>query len=98
MTIPFLDFLRKKAKPKTPKAPRVKAAAAAEKLPGARLSKTVMPNTTRTIAPHEEFDETPPESQPRVYSLGSKTHDLPPAVALALEPRVERVISLELSE
>jgi predicted regulator of Ras-like GTPase activity (Roadblock/LC7/MglB family) len=45
-----------------------------------------------------------PYSNPRTIAFGATTpggtraHDLPPAVALALEPRVERVIALELAD
>ena len=44
----------------------------------------------------------PPPAAPRTVSFASpapaKPRDLPPAVALALEPNVERVISLELAD
>ena len=44
----------------------------------------------------------PPASSPRTISFAApappKPRDLPPAVALALEPNVERVISLELAD
>jgi predicted regulator of Ras-like GTPase activity (Roadblock/LC7/MglB family) len=44
----------------------------------------------------------PPPASPRTISFASpapaKPRDLPPAVALALEPNVERVISLELAD
>ena len=99
MTIPFLNYFKKTATPKAPAAART-GNSSVDKLHGARLSKTVMPNTTRTVAPREEFETVPPPSpQPRVYSLGAKAPaQLPPAVALALEPTVERVISLELRD
>src|SRR5450755_2661423 len=101
MTIPFLNFFKKATTPRPQPVARPGYSSTAEKTSGARLSKTVMPNTTRTIAPQEEFESVPPPvAQPRVYSLGAKKQpvDLPPAVALALEPRVERVISLELKD
>jgi len=81
---------------------------------GERLSKTVMPNATRTIAPQDPLqaaatNTTAPsgaiaaKSGPRMISLGAtqpsrQTKDLPPAIALALEPKVERAISLQLSD
>jgi len=85
-----------------------------EKGAGERLSKTVMPNTTRTIPVQEPLQAaatisglpntiTATKTGPRMVSLGAtqsarKTEDLPPAIALALEPKVERGISLQLSE
>ncbi len=100
MTIPFLNYFKKTAAPKAQTAPGRSGNASIDKLHGARLSKTVMPNSTRTVAPREEFETVPPPApQPRVYSLGAKAPaELPPAVALALEPTVERVISLELRD
>ncbi|MDQ2919158.1 MAG: roadblock/LC7 domain-containing protein [Verrucomicrobiota bacterium] len=93
MTFSFLNFLKKPAATKA-------LAHSAHLSHGARLSKTVMPNTTRTVSPQEEFETVPPPpARPRVYSLGAKAPaELPPAVALALEPKVERVISLELRD
>ena len=82
---------------------------------GERLSKTVMPNTTRTVAAEatpeaassalgEGVFETP-SAAPRAISFGptkksavGRNKDLPPAVAFALEPRVERAISLDLED
>jgi predicted regulator of Ras-like GTPase activity (Roadblock/LC7/MglB family) len=108
MTIPFLDiFKRVKARfrqaavrPVTPPARGVPV----EKKPSSeRLSKTVMPNKARpataapdayrgagAAAPNTKL----PESGLR---MGGK-RDLPPAVALALQPKVERAISLKLSD
>jgi predicted regulator of Ras-like GTPase activity (Roadblock/LC7/MglB family) len=85
----------------------------AEKAAGARLSKTVMPNSTRTIAPQDPFQAASGNAAPnvltaakpssRMVSMGAtqsslRPQDLPPAIALALEPKVERAISLQLSE
>jgi predicted regulator of Ras-like GTPase activity (Roadblock/LC7/MglB family) len=82
-----------------------------EKPSSERFSKTVMPNATRTLAPQDPFEmaarstalggQMPTATAPRTISLGPSAptmsaHHLPPAVALALEPTVERVISLEL--
>jgi len=82
-----------------------------EKPSSERFSKTVMPNATRTLAPQDPFEmaarstalggQMPAATGPRTISLGPSAmtmsaHHLPPAVALALEPTVERVISLEL--
>ena len=73
-----------------------------------------MPNVTRTIAPQDPLqvaavNTTAPgaaataKTGPRMISLGAtppsrQTKDLPPAIALALEPKVERAISLQLSD
>jgi predicted regulator of Ras-like GTPase activity (Roadblock/LC7/MglB family) len=85
-----------------------------EKPAGERLSKTVMPNSTRTIAPQDPLQAaaanatapsaiTAVKTGPRMISLGAtqpprQAKDLPPAIALALEPKVERAISLQLSD
>jgi predicted regulator of Ras-like GTPase activity (Roadblock/LC7/MglB family) len=85
-----------------------------EKPAGERLSKTVMPNSTRTIAPQDPLQAaaanptapnalTATKTGPRMISLGAtqpprQTRDLPPAIALALEPKIERAISLQLSD
>jgi hypothetical protein len=74
-----------------------------------RLSKTVTPNAMRTGSTQEtsETDNSelaasaPPPPSPRTisFSRGRKTtprKDLPPAVAQALQPKVERAISLDL--
>ncbi len=118
MTNPFADLVNKvrdrffaagNGAPVSPQ-PMVKA----QKAPGERLSKTVMPNSTRTIAPQDPLqaaaaNPTAPNTAtitktgPRMISVGAtppplQTKDLPPAIALALEPKVERAISLQLSD
>jgi predicted regulator of Ras-like GTPase activity (Roadblock/LC7/MglB family) len=107
MAIPFLSYFKKKAKPEpvvevAPLAPPVKAA-------GERMRKTVTPSAPRqaseaattmsTYAPASSAAAT----GPRTVSFGpsaaaSRAADIPPAVALALEPNVERTISLELAD
>ena len=81
------------------------------------MSKTVMPSSTRTIAPQSETTDMrsmpsaggngvhamkePAPAAARSVSFtptGSGSRDLPPAIALALEPRMDRVISLQLSD
>ena len=73
-----------------------------------------MPNVTRTIAPQDPLQTasanttvssaaTTAKTGPRMISLGAtqpsrQSKDLPPAIALALEPKVERAISLQLSD
>jgi len=100
MTIPFLDLFKKvtdrfrpaqsspaptASRPITP--PTSKAA-------GERLSKTVMPNTTRSTS--SDFFKAAGDSAPNVRAAGVRA--LPPTVALALQPKIERAISLELSD
>lgn len=113
MTIPFLDFFKKKTA-KQPPAPAAAPRPAVEKPSSERLSKTVMPNATRAPLPHDPFREaaragsssafgTAPTPAGRTISFGGsapngRSADLPPAVALALEPNVERAISLELAD
>ena len=67
-----------------------------------KLAKTVLPNAVRTITPGESgISEEPSGSRARMVAVGGtpkRPRDLPPAVALALEPRVERVLSLTLSD
>jgi predicted regulator of Ras-like GTPase activity (Roadblock/LC7/MglB family) len=111
MSIPFLDLL-KKAKERflpatTPSAPVPQRAVPAEKKPSSeRLSKTVLPNTTRAPAPRDPFraaaesavTRTAPVSAIHGSAIPPRPRDLPPIVAFALEPTVERVISLQLSD
>ncbi len=112
MTIPFLSIFKRKA-PKAQPAP-ASTPAPVEKPEADRFSKTVMPNATRTFAAAEPqpFSGSPlgplsaayqPAAAPRSISFaapppGARMNDLPPAVALALEPRVERTICLTLAE
>jgi predicted regulator of Ras-like GTPase activity (Roadblock/LC7/MglB family) len=94
-------------------APAPKSAAPLEKPSSERFSKTVMPNATRTLAPQDPFEmaarssamagPSAPSAQRTVAFGGTapaagRQRELPPAVALALEPRVERVISLNLAD
>jgi predicted regulator of Ras-like GTPase activity (Roadblock/LC7/MglB family) len=108
MTIPFLSFFKKvkdqalATKERSVAPP--KPLAPLEKPSSERFSKTVMPNATRMLPPQDPF-----EMAARSPAMGgqmpsasvlapARPRDLPPAVALALEPRVERVISLELAD
>src|SRR5438477_6747958 len=66
-----------------------------------KLSKTVLPNAVRTIAPDATGSPSPAGNRSHMVAMGApakRPHDLPPAVALALEPRVERVLSLALAD
>ncbi len=102
MTIPFLDLFKKFS---------AKRAGAAEEAPAEvarpypvapakpsteRLSKTVMPNTTRTSTASTDFFKAAGDSSPNIRAAGSRA--LPPTVALALQPKVERAITLPLSD
>jgi predicted regulator of Ras-like GTPase activity (Roadblock/LC7/MglB family) len=90
------------------------APARVDKPSNERFKKTVMPSATRTVPSQDPFEMAsrstalggqtaglPPG--PRTVSFSptspaTASRDLPPAVALALEPTVERVISMELSD
>ena len=71
-----------------------------------RLSKTVLPNMTRKVAASGPLHVAPGAASaaaPRVVGFDStftspRSHELPAAVALALEPKAERAISLMLSD
>src|SRR5215203_882912 len=85
-----------------------------EKPSSERLSKTVLPSASRAVALQdpfrvggkfnpitnggESYAGAPPIVSFGAPALGLQTPDLPPALAFALEPKVERVISLELSD
>jgi len=122
MTIPFLNLF-KKAKAQIGASKERSAATAVlpplEKPVSERFSKTVMPNSTRTITAQDPFQMASRSSGPMMStatavapapsasrtiafnsqpSVSTRPRDLPPAVALALEPRVERVISLDLAD
>jgi predicted regulator of Ras-like GTPase activity (Roadblock/LC7/MglB family) len=100
MTIPFLDIFKKWTDRRRPVQASTASVASRSVMPsptktgGERLSKTVMPNTTRTTTP--DFFKAAGDSAPNVRAVGVRA--LPPTVALALQPRVERGISLELTD
>ena len=113
MTIPFLHYFKKAQRPATNTAS--KGPLRVEKPSNERLSKTVMPNSTRIVSSQDSFpqplhsampsvaDST--RDEPRMVLYHSKfcgaccgSRDLPPAVAFALEPDVERVIPLDLCD
>ena len=98
MTIPFIGLFQKaKARffptPEAPVALRPRPLPS-EKRIGERLSKTVMPNATRTVAPADPLEM----AASPLAGMKTLSRDLPPAVAFALEPKVERAISLQLSD
>src|ERR1700761_7689645 len=99
MTIPFLDLFKKfttrRGEASAAVAEPARPVAAVPAKPSSeRLSKTVMPNSTRTSSP--DFFKTAGDSSPNVRAAGVRA--LPPTVALALQPKVERAISLPLSD
>ncbi len=106
MTIPFLDFFKKKVSKGQPVAVIDAPFVPLEKPASERFSKTVMPNASRTPGPDDPFQDidlspgsgfSEPASRPSI-SFNGPTNDLPRAVALALEPKVERAISLDLAD
>jgi predicted regulator of Ras-like GTPase activity (Roadblock/LC7/MglB family) len=107
MAIPFLSYFKKKAKPEPVAASA--PIAPLEKKSSERLSKTVMPSAPRSVSPspmtansYAPAAVAPATVAPRTVSFAgaasARSADLPPAVALALEPNVERTISLELAD
>src|ERR1700682_294316 len=116
MTIPFVDLLNKSkarlfpaAADNTPAQPQP---APMEKPSSERLSKTVLPNTIRTLTPPDPLQAataTAPASKaasaPALRPVGTgapppaaRSRQLPLAGALGLKPKVERTISLELAD
>ena len=120
MTIPFLDLLKKLtgrfggssatvAEPSIRPASRV---VRPKKPDTERLSKTVMPNATRSFSAPDPFKSaaasvaTPRSSMPlelgarKITTSAAKpsASQLPPALARALEPKVERVIALKVAD
>ncbi len=98
MTIPFLHYFKRKPVKEHPVVARVEQPPV-EKSSTERLSKTVIPNATRAPGQDDPF----PIGNGR-SSAGSRAGSslnpsgVPPAVALALEPKVERVIALDLAD
>jgi predicted regulator of Ras-like GTPase activity (Roadblock/LC7/MglB family) len=101
MTIPFLDIFRRAKARFTPNSESAAVATPARTLPtekptGDRLSKTVMPNMVRSSAPDTFKPAVDPA--PNIKLPSARSPQLPPSVALALQPKVERTISLKLSD
>jgi predicted regulator of Ras-like GTPase activity (Roadblock/LC7/MglB family) len=100
MTIPFLDIFKKWTGRIRPAQTSAASTAARSFIPsptkaaGERLSKTVMPNTTRSTS--SDFFKDAGDSAPTIRAAAQRS--LPPTVALALQPKVERAISLQLSD
>ena len=120
MTIPFLDFFKKLtgrfgsgAATSPESSTRSQSRVIRPKKPDAeRLSKTVMPNSTRSFAAPDPFRSaaatgaTPRSSMPlelgarriTTSSAQPRATQLPPALARALEPKVERTIALKVAD
>jgi predicted regulator of Ras-like GTPase activity (Roadblock/LC7/MglB family) len=125
MTIPFIDLFRKLSERFS--GPRADTTAGTEAAPppAARprvgrttkathpsLSKTVLPNRTRSLAPPDPFRAAAGVSQSANPSLQltpgkivsgtnpqvPRARELPRALALALEPKLERAVSLRISD
>jgi predicted regulator of Ras-like GTPase activity (Roadblock/LC7/MglB family) len=119
MTIPFLDLLKKltgrlgggTAVAEAPSRPAARVIRP-KKPDTERLSKTVMPNATRSFSAPDPFRSAattaaaPRSSMPlelgarkiTTSSAKPRPSQLPPALARALEPKVERTISLRVSD
>src|SRR3989442_6409210 len=109
MTIPFLDLFKKltgRSAPVTNEPAAAPAPARAVKKPASeRLSKTVLPHATRSFAPPDPFRSAsgapPLELGARRITASpkrSQSSHLPPALAHALEPKLQRTISLKIAD
>jgi predicted regulator of Ras-like GTPase activity (Roadblock/LC7/MglB family) len=116
MTIPFLDFFNKlRSRFLAPAVESItprRRANHLKKPDDQRFRKTVLPNTTRSLAPPDPFrvasgvasSGAAPGQLGPANVLGpsgptvSRARDLPRALALALEPKVERTISVPLQD
>ena len=119
MTIPFSDLFRKvaarfsaSASQQAPSAPTPAKPARVKKTGHESLSKTVLPNRTRSFsAPDPLRAAASLSSTPGAASLqlgsgkvvagaraSSRSRELPRALALALEPKFERAISLKIAD
>src|SRR5437016_472904 len=117
MTIPFLDLFKKltgRGATETAEPTAVTAPARVAKKPASeRLSKTVLPNATRSFSPPDPFRSaaagaTTTRTASAPLQLGaqrvtaapkrSQSAHLPPALARALEPKLERTISLRIAD
>ena len=121
MAFSFKNLFRRKVADEPAVTPEPAPRPAVEKSSSERLSKTVMPNATRTVTPQAEPAFASPgspmgggmpattvapvmagPSAPRTVAFGisepAKPTGVPPAVAVQLEPTVERAVALELGE
>ena len=120
MTIPFVDLLKKVTarftEVRANRASTPTQAVRAKKPSEQRLSKTILPNATRSLTPVRDPFRTAAGAVASAKPIGSlrlgtnkifsgatapaasRSHDLPPALAQALEPKLERAISLQLAD
>src|SRR5438034_1554103 len=109
MTIPFLDFFKKLTSRPAPdtaeQKPTCVPVRVAKKPASERLSKTVLPHATRSFAPPDPFRSAsgapPLELGARRITTSpkrSQSSHLPPALSRALEPKLERTISLKIAD
>jgi predicted regulator of Ras-like GTPase activity (Roadblock/LC7/MglB family) len=102
MTIPFLDLYNKaKARLLQARAPSAPAQrpVPVEKPSSERMSKTVLPNSTKVLSPHDPMQAAADSmSNIKLPSMRGAGPKLPPSVALALQPKVERAVSLQLCD
>src|SRR5438128_10525848 len=109
MTIPFLNLFKKLTSRWAPDVAEQKPTCApvrvAQKPASERLSKTVLPHATRSFAPPDPFRSAsgapPLELGTRRITTSpkrSQSSHLPPALARALEPKLERAISLKIAD
>ncbi len=106
MALSLLTFIKRKfAAPPAPVIPP--PAPVLDKPNSDRFSKTVLPNATRVAPLHDPFQSSAtaapvatsaPAPTPTISMNAPQPSALPPAVAVALEPRVERVLPLTLSD
>jgi predicted regulator of Ras-like GTPase activity (Roadblock/LC7/MglB family) len=97
MTIPFLDIFKRARARFAPTPEPVVAVRPVEKATSERLTRTVMPNASRAAAAVDPF-KTAADSAPNIKLPGIRPSTLPPTVMLALQPKVERAISLQLRD
>ena len=109
MTIPFLNLFKKLTSRLAPEnaeqKPTCSPVRVAKKPASERLSKTVLPHATRSFAPPDPFRSgsgAPPlELGARRITASPKRSQssyLPPALSRALEPKLERTISLKIAD
>src|SRR5438876_4938789 len=109
MTIPFLNLFKKLTSRWAPEAAEQKPTSSpvrvAKQPASERLSKTVLPHATRSFAPPDPFRSAsgapPLELGARRITASPKRSQssyLPPALSRALEPKLERTISLKIAD
>ena len=104
MTIPFLDLFKKfsgrGATATEEPTPATTPARVVKKPASERLHKTVLPHATRSFSAPDMFRSASAGAAPRQTTTPkrSTSSPLPPALARALEPKLERTISLRIAD